>query len=129
METKCDGVDKAENKGTEYDTNGTCNNFSASKNSCSDQKGSKCECYHTRSDINVDGLLILGKQAAGQSGEGICNTQTNDCCKYGIDRGRLYHNRIVSGSANCKTKSSSKKQSQKSNDNNDCEECDNQLTL
>ena len=33
-ETKCDGVDKAENKGTEYDTNGTCNNFSASEDCC-----------------------------------------------------------------------------------------------
>ncbi len=55
------------------------------------EQGGQGDGHHAGADVDADGFLTLGQQAAGQTREGIGHAQAYDGGKGGIDRGGADH--------------------------------------
>ena len=77
------------------------------------EQGGQGNGHHAGADVNADGLLTLGQQAAGQTREGVGHAQAHDGGKGGIDRGGADHIGIVAGGADGQAQAGAQKQGQK----------------
>ena len=123
IEPKCDGIHKAEDKGTKHHSHRSHKNSSMSEKGTSDQQGCQCDGDHTLTDVDIYGFLRLRQKTSGKCGKCICHAKADHRCKDRIDGGRFYHIRIISGCPNRKAKSCFQKEYQKYNHEDHCDGC------
>lgn len=69
-------------------------------------------------DVDIDGLLRLGQQAAGQTGKGVGDAEADNGRKDGVDRRGSDHIRVIARGADGKAQLRLQKQAQEDGDEN-----------
>lgn len=107
-----------EGKGAHHHADGPLENAALAQQHLTHEQGGQGDGHHAGADVDADGFLTLGQQAAGQPREGIGYAQAYDGGKGGIDRGGADHVRIVAGGADSQTQAGAQKQGQKNDHGN-----------
>lgn len=75
IEPKCDGIHKAEDKGTKHHSRRSHKNSSMSEKGTSDQQGCQCDGDHTLTDVDIYGFLRLRQKTSGKCSKCICHAK------------------------------------------------------
>ena len=124
-----DGIHQAEGEGAHHHADGPLEDAALAQQHLAHEQGGQGNGHHAGADVNADGFLTLGQQAAGETREGVGHAQAHDGGKGGIDRGGADHIGIVAGGADGQAQAGAQKQGQKNYHGNNGDDRHQQLIL
>ena len=129
VEAQGDGIDQAEDERAQDHADGALRNASAAHEGAADEEACQGDGHHAGSDVDVDGLLGLGQEAAGEGREGVGDAEADGGGEGGVNRGRAHHVGVVARGADGEAEARAQEEREEDNHENHGDEGHQELIL